>query len=198
MPATRLLTPVARLLLSLQALLVLTGGAVRVTGSGLGCPTWPECTSDSYTPIAGQAEGALHSWIEFGNRLLTFSLFFTAIAMILIVLVTGRRDLTLLALAQIGGIFGQAIVGGVTVLTKLNPLSVATHFLLSMVLIAASLSLLQRSKMHRIENPQRSLFLRIHVVLSFIVIVAGTLVTGAGPHAGDVSAPRLRVAIPTP
>jgi cytochrome c oxidase assembly protein subunit 15 len=196
MPATRLLTPVARLLLSLQALLVLTGGAVRVTGSGLGCPTWPECTADSYTPIAGQVEGALHSWIEFGNRLLTFLLFFTAIAMIILVLRAGRRDLQLLALSQIGGIFGQAIVGGITVLTKLNPLSVACHFLLSMVLIAASLSLVLRSKSQRIKPPFKSDFLQVHVALAFYVIIVGTLVTGAGPHAGDIAAPRLGIAIP--
>ena len=107
MSATRLLTPVARLLLSLQALLVLTGGAVRVTGSGLGCPTWPECTADSYTPVEGQAEGALRAWIEFGNRLLTFLLFFTAVAMVIIVIRAGRRELRLLAFSQIAGIFGH-------------------------------------------------------------------------------------------
>ena len=127
MSATRLLTPVARLLLALQAFLVLTGGAVRVTGSGLGCPTWPECTPDSYTPVAGQAEGALHAWIEFGNRLLTFALFFAAVAMVAVVIRSGRKDLRLLAISQIAGIFGQAILGGITVLTKLNPLSVASQ-----------------------------------------------------------------------
>jgi len=197
MSATRLLTPVARLLLSLQALLVLTGGAVRVTGSGLGCPTWPECTSDSYVPVAGQAEGALHSWIEFGNRLLTFLLFFTAIAMVIIVIRAGRKDLRLLALSQIGGIFGQAILGGITVLTKLNPISVASHFLLSMLLIAAAHTLLIRSEAERLAQPKRSRFLQSHTALTFIVIVAGTFVTGAGPHAGDVSAPRLNIAVAT-
>jgi cytochrome c oxidase assembly protein subunit 15 len=197
MSATRLLTPVARLLLSLQALLVLTGGAVRVTGSGLGCPTWPECTTDSYTPVTGQVEGTLHSWIEFGNRLLTFLLFFTAIAMVLIVIRAGRRDLRLLALSQIGGIFGQAILGGVTVLTKLNPISVASHFLLSMLLIAAAHTLLIRSEAERVTHPRHSPFLQAHTALTFIVIVAGTFVTGAGPHAGDISAPRLKVAVAT-
>ena len=151
MSATRLLTPVARLLLSLQALLVLTGGAVRVTGSGLGCPTWPECTADSYTPVEGQAEGALRAWIEFGNRLLTFLLFFTAVAMVVIVKRAGRRELRLLAFSQIAGIFGQAILGGITVLTKLNPFSVASHFILSIFLIAAAHSLLIRSYAYRIS-----------------------------------------------
>ena len=193
----RLLTPVARLLLALQALLVLTGGAVRVTGSGLGCPTWPECTPDSYIPVAGQAEGALHAWIEFSNRLLTFLLFFTAVAMVILVIRAGRRDLRLLALSQIGGIFGQAILGGITVLTKLNPLAVASHFLFSIVLIAAAHSLLIRSEAIRIAAPIRSPFIALHTTLSFIVIAAGTLVTGAGPHAGDAKTPRLAIAITT-
>jgi cytochrome c oxidase assembly protein subunit 15 len=197
MLATRLLTPVARLLLALQALLVLTGGAVRVTGSGLGCPTWPECTADSYTPVAGQAEGALHAWIEFGNRLLTFLLFFAAVAMVIVVIRAGRKDLRLLALSQIAGIFGQAILGGITVLTKLNPFAVASHFILSIFLIAASHSLLIRSQAERITNPVRSGFLTIHTLLTFAVIAAGTLVTGAGPHAGDSETPRLDIAVAT-
>jgi cytochrome c oxidase assembly protein subunit 15 len=197
MSATRLLTPVARLLLALQAILVLTGGAVRVTGSGLGCPTWPECTADSFTPVAGQAEGTLHSWIEFGNRLLTFLLFFTAVAMVVIVIRAARRDLRLLALSQIAGIFGQAILGGITVLTKLNPLSVASHFLLSIILIAAAHTLLIRSEAERISYPKKSAFISVHTALAFFVIAAGTLVTGAGPHAGDAKTPRLDIAITT-
>ena len=197
MSATRLLTPVARLLLSLQALLVLTGGAVRVTGSGLGCPTWPECTADSYTPVEGQAEGALHAWIEFGNRLLTFLLFFTAVAMVLIVIRSKRRDLRLLSLSQVAGIFGQAILGGITVLTKLNPFAVASHFILSILLIAAAHSLLVRSEASRIAQPLRSKYLTAHTLLTFIVIAAGTMVTGAGPHAGDSETPRLDIAIAT-
>ncbi len=195
--ATRALTPVARLLLALQALLVLTGGAVRVTGSGLGCPTWPECTADSYTPVKGQAEGAFHAWIEFGNRLLTFLLFFAAVAIVILVLKTKRRDLRLLALSQVGGIFGQAIVGGITVLTKLNPFAVASHFILSILLIAAAHSLLVRSYSERINEPRRVGFIQIHTLLTFIVIAAGTLVTGAGPHAGDSETPRLNIAITT-
>ena len=196
MLATRALTPVARLLLALQALLVLTGGAVRVTGSGLGCPTWPECTSDSYFPVEGQAEGAFHAWIEFGNRLLTFALLFAAIAMIAVVLRAGRRDLRLLALAQIAGIFGQGILGGITVLTKLNPISVASHFILSIILIAAAQSLLTRTRFAKIDKPAKSHYLTLHTTLTFVVIVAGTLVTGAGPHAGDSETPRLDIHVP--
>ncbi|MEO0011063.1 MAG: hypothetical protein RIQ39_652 [Actinomycetota bacterium] len=196
MLATRALTPVARLLLALQALLVLTGGAVRVTGSGLGCPTWPECTADSYFPVEGQAEGAFHAWIEFGNRLLTFALLFAAIAMIAVVLRAGRRDLRLLALAQIAGIFGQGILGGITVLTKLNPISVASHFILSIILIAAAQSLVTRTRITKINQPTKSNFLTAHTALTFLVIVAGTLVTGAGPHAGDSETPRLNIHVP--
>jgi cytochrome c oxidase assembly protein subunit 15 len=197
MTASRLLTPVARLLLTLQALLILTGGAVRVTGSGLGCPTWPECTGDSFTPVKGQLEGTLHSWIEFGNRLLTFALLFAAVAALIAVLLAGRSDLRLLALAQIGGIFGQGILGGITVLTKLNPLSVASHFLLSIALIAGAYSFVMRSRALRIESPKSSTFISLHTVLTLVVIAAGTLVTGAGPHAGDADAPRLKIAIAT-
>lgn len=197
MSANRALVPVARLLLALQALLVLTGGAVRVTGSGLGCPTWPECTTDSYTPVAGQAEGAFHAWIEFGNRLLTFLLFFAAVAIVALVIRTKRRDLRLLALSQIGGIFGQAILGGITVLTKLNPFAVASHFILSIILIAAAHSLFMRAQATRIADPVRVKFIHIHTALTFIVIAAGTLVTGAGPHAGDSETPRLNIAITT-
>ncbi|MEY4035224.1 MAG: hypothetical protein RLZZ311_401 [Actinomycetota bacterium] len=197
MPSSKVITRLAQLLLTLQALLVLTGGAVRLSGSGLGCPTWPECTSDSYTPVAGQAEGALHSWIEFGNRLLTFALFFAAVAVVIAVLRARRHDLRLLALTQIGGIFAQGVLGGITVLTHLNPLSVASHFLLSIALIAAAHTLVIRSEGDRISAPQKQLAISIHTALTFIVIVAGTLLTGAGPHAGDAAAPRLNIHIAT-
>lgn len=193
----RLLTPAARLLLTLQGLLVLTGGTVRVTESGMGCPTWPECTYDSFTPVPGQAEGAFHAWIEFGNRLLTFLLLFAALAVMILVIRAKRGDLRLLALAQIGGIFGQGILGGITVLTHLNPLSVAAHFVLSIVLIAGAHTLVTRSHAKRIDKPDRSPLLQLHMVLTFVVIAVGTLVTGAGPHAGDSDAPRLQIKIAT-
>ena len=193
--ASRLLTPVARALLALQLLLILTGGAVRLTGSGLGCPTWPECTTDSYTPVEGQAEGAFHAWIEFGNRLLTFALLAAALLILALIIKSKRRDLTLLGLSQIAGIFGQGILGGITVLTHLNPISVASHFLLSILLVAAAYSLLLRIKYPRAHGAKQML-LQIHTALTFIVIIAGTFLTGAGPHAGDVDAPRLEISIP--
>ncbi|CAN2193604.1 COX15/CtaA family [Candidatus Nanopelagicaceae bacterium] len=199
--ANRLLPTLTGLLLFLQSALVITGGAVRVTGSGLGCPTWPECTPGSYLPVEGQAEGALHAWIEFGNRLLTFALLFAALATFIAVFRSRRRDLRFLAATQILGILGQGVLGGITVLTDLNPLAVASHFILSIALIAAATSL--HSRRHHAQVRTSSTQVRIsrisslHVSLAFIVLAIGTLVTGTGPHAGDLDAPRLDFAITT-
>lgn len=192
----RWLAPSTYLLVTLQALLIVTGGAVRLSGSGLGCPTWPECTDGSITPVHNQLEGPLHSWIEFGNRLLTFLLFFAAIATLALVLKAGRRDLRLLALSQIGGIFAQGILGGITVLTDLNPLAVASHFLLSIALLAAAISLNVRATRQVLDIQKVSPISRLHVTLTLLVIVVGTLVTGTGPHAGDAQAPRLHLDLP--
>ena len=194
--AHRLLSPAARILLALQALLVLTGGVVRLTESGMGCPTWPECTTGSYKPVPGQAEGAFHAWIEFGNRTLTFALGISALLVLILVIKTHRKDLKLLALSQIGGIFAQVILGGITVKTHLNPYSVASHFLLSTLLIAAAYTLLTRINRPKIVAPKTSPLLVLHTGLTFAVIVAGTMLTGAGPHAGDVKAQRVEVPIP--
>jgi len=199
--AIRLLPTLTGLLLFLQSALVLTGGAVRLTGSGLGCPTWPECVPGSYLPVEGQAEGALHAWIEFGNRLLTFALLFAALATVIAVLRSKRRDLRFLAATQILGILGQGLLGGITVLMDLNPLAVASHFLLSIALIAAATSL--HSRRHHPQVRTSSTQVRIsrisflHIAMTFIAIAIGTLVTGTGPHAGDVDSPRLDFAITT-
>jgi len=182
------------LLLFLQAGLILTGGAVRLTGSGLGCPTWPECTPGSYTPVPNQAEGALHAWIEFGNRLLTFGLVAISLIVLAHVLITKRRDLRLLAAGQLIGILGQGVLGGITVLTDLHPLPVAGHLLLSIILVAAAVSLYDRRDVpvEKIKQSDKlvSLLSKSHIALTFIVIVLGTLVTGSGPHAGDEQARR--------
>ena len=182
------------LLLFLQAGLILTGGAVRLTGSGLGCPTWPECTPGSYTPVPNQAEGALHAWIEFGNRLLTFGLVAVSLIVLAHVLITKRSDLRLLAAGQLLGILGQGVLGGITVLTDLHPLPVAGHLLLSIILVAAATSLYDRREapVEKIRQTDKliSLLSKSHIALSFIVIVIGTLVTGSGPHAGDAQARR--------
>ena len=182
------------LLLVLQAGLILTGGAVRLTGSGLGCPTWPECTPGSYTPVPNQAEGALHAWIEFGNRLLTFGLVAISLIVLAHVLITKRRDLRLLAAGQLLGILGQGVLGGITVLTDLHPLPVASHLLLSIILVAAAVSLYDRREapVEKIKQSDKliSSLSKSHIALSFIVIALGTLVTGSGPHAGDAQARR--------
>jgi cytochrome c oxidase assembly protein subunit 15 len=189
--------PILYLLLILQAGLVITGGAVRITGSGLGCPTWPECTPGSYVPVAGQAEGAFHAWVEFGNRLLTFVLFFAAIAAIIYAFRKARKDLLWRAALQLLGILGQGVLGGITVLTDLNPLAVASHFILSIFLIAGAASIVERGRTPLVSIRPTEIKLRVlvtaQVALTFIVIVLGTLVTGSGPHAGDAQAPRLDI-----
>ena len=189
--------PILYLLLILQAGLVVTGGAVRITGSGLGCPTWPECTPGSYVPVAGQAEGAFHAWIEFGNRLLTFVLFFAAIAAIIYAIRRARKDLLGRAALQLLGILGQGVLGGITVLTDLNPLAVASHFILSIFLIAGAASMVERGRTPLVSIRPTEMKLRAlvtaQVAITFVVIVLGTLVTGSGPHAGDWQAPRLDI-----
>jgi len=179
-------------LLFLQAALVVTGGAVRLTGSGLGCPTWPECTPGSYTPVPHQAEEQLHAWIEFGNRLLTFLLLFTAVIALALTVklskkLVNKKHLRILALLQVLGIFGQGILGGITVLTDLNPIPVAGHYLLSIALIAGALSL--RLEIVGYKKPQVApvvqTLVRLQILLTVAVLIAGTIVTGSGPHAGD-------------
>jgi len=179
-------------LLFLQCALIVTGGAVRLTGSGLGCPTWPECTPGSYTPTPHQVEGPVHAWIEFGNRLLTFALFFAALATIIYVLKSRRRDLFPLSLFQLLGILGQGVLGGITVLTHLNPYAVASHFILSIFLIAGAALLRSRGVNMPQYQLQRitTLTSRAVLLLTFLVITVGTVVTGSGPHAGDIKAPR--------
>ena len=191
--AVRVLSPASAFLLFAQAAIVVTGGAVRLTGSGLGCPTWPECTPGSYTPKPYQVEEQVKVWIEFGNRLLTFVLVLAAITVLVSILAAGRKDLRGLALGQVLGILGQGILGGITVLTGLHPATVAAHFLLSIILIAGAASLrAQRSAPFEKEEPT-SLVKKIataHIAVSFFVLFLGTLVTGSGPHAGDATADR--------
>ena len=198
MRAARALSPLALALLISQAAIVVTGGVVRLTGSGLGCPTWPECTPGSYFPVENQVEGIFHSWIEFGNRLLTFALVLFALATLIAVVRSGRKDLRILAAGQFLGIFGQGILGGITVLTNLNPLTVAAHFLLSIILIAGATSLHSRRKGAAVKARVRGRldgYSKFHVVWAALVIVLGTIVTAVGPHAGDRDVPRLDLKI---
>ena len=185
------------LLVFLQGALIVTGGAVRLTGSGLGCPTWPECTPGSYTPVPYQAEGALHAWIEFGNRLLTFVLLFTAVAALIVAVKSSKNAVMktrvrILAALQLLGILGQGVLGGITVLTDLHPIPVAGHFLLSIFLIAGALSL--RFEMIGISREKAegliAALIPILLWLTLIVLIIGTVVTGSGPHAGDENAKR--------
>lgn len=185
------------LLVFLQSALIVTGGSVRLTGSGLGCPTWPECTPGSYVPVANQAEGQLHAWIEFGNRLLTFVLLICALAVVTFSVrvsknAANKERVRSLAALQILGIFGQGMLGGVTVLTDLHPLTVAAHYLLSILLIAGAISLRYELIGTPVEKTTGliSFLMPIFVWLTFLVLVAGTIVTGSGPHAGDETAQR--------
>lgn len=191
--ATRVLSPASGFLLFAQAAIVVTGGAVRLTGSGLGCPTWPECTPGSYTPKPYQVEEQVKVWIEFGNRLLTFVLVLAAIVVVVSVIAAGRKDLRGLALGQILGIVGQGVLGGITVLTGLHPATVAAHFLLSIILIAGAASLrAQRSTPLDVNQapPLVNKIAKAHIITTFIVLMLGTVVTGTGPHAGDAIAQR--------
>lgn len=176
-----------------QSGIVVTGGLVRLTGSGLGCPTWPQCVPGSYTPVVEQADG-WHPYIEFGNRLLTFVVGLTALAALVLVWRTGRRHLRPLAAAPLLGVVAQAVLGGVTVLTSLHPVTVAAHFLVSMVIVALSVWLYVR--VHSPDGPARLVVApvvhRLALLLAAVgaaVLVVGTVVTGSGPHSGDAEAP---------
>lgn len=171
--------------------IVLTGGAVRLTASGLGCPTWPRCTDQSFVPH--RALG-MHGIIEFGNRMLTYVLIAIAVATWVAVMRwtnkgdRRRRVATVMAL----GIPLQGVLGGVTVLTDLNPWIVALHLMLSMGLIAAAMLLLHRVGEVRTEPvPPVALWLvRGTYAVAWIALYAGTVVTGSGPHAGDLDSRR--------
>lgn len=172
--------------------IIVTGAAVRLTESGLGCPTWPRCTDDSYvsTPEMG-----INGAIEFGNRLLTFVLVAIAVACVLGALARRRRSLVRLSVAVALGIPGQGIIGGITVLTNLNPWVVGLHFILSVALIAGAFALWRRvdegdsTPVLLVPAPLRQLAW-VTTAASFAVIAAGVVVTGSGPHSGDQGAKR--------
>jgi cytochrome c oxidase assembly protein subunit 15 len=175
-----------------QILIVVTGGLVRLTGSGLGCPTWPRCTEDSFVTVP---EMGWHGIIEFGNRLLTFVLIIIALFTFIVVrrtLKALRRGLTWPALLLGLGIIAQALLGGLTVLTGLNSWVVGAHFLLSGVLISIAAVLVWRvySPVHL---PLSYTAVRLAwpvFVLGWVTVAIGVIVTGAGPHAGDATTPR--------
>lgn len=192
--APRLVRGLSLATLIANIVVVGTGAAVRLTGSGLGCPTWPKCTAATYT---NTAEYGIHGYIEFGNRMLTFVLSTIVGATIIAVLMqrARRRSITWLALAQFGGIVAQAVLGGITVKTGLNPWTVSAHFLVSMVLIYAAYVLWHRAgegdgaRRWLVGAPLRWVA-RGAVLVSGVTIVIGTIVTGSGPHGGDRNAAR--------
>lgn len=177
--------------------IVVTGGLVRLTGSGLGCPTWPRCTPDSLVPVAGQDEG-FHKFIEFGNRMLTSVVSIAALLVILAIwkLAPHRKDLRRLSFLPLAGVMLQAVIGGITVLTGLSPITVMLHFLASMVLIWLSTYLLYRATQEGSGPPRPLVHPAVRIaawavsVLTFVVLLLGTVVTGSGPHSGDADTPR--------
>jgi cytochrome c oxidase assembly protein subunit 15 len=181
-----------------QTVLVVTGGAVRLTASGLGCPTWPRCTNNS---LVNTPEMGIHGFIEFGNRLLTFAL--AAVAALMLVYLWNlrkeRKDLFLLAMGLLASIPAQAIIGGITVLTQLNPWVVGLHFLVSMALVVFATLLVNRaygrtgqfrsSPLAALPGVLRPAMTAV-AAFAWIAVMLGVVVTGAGPHAGDANAPR--------
>jgi cytochrome c oxidase assembly protein subunit 15 len=179
-----------------NAAIALTGAVVRLTGSGLGCPTWPECTEGK---LIAHAELGLHGYIEFGNRMLSWVV--VAIPLIILVLtlrmLPRRRALTKLTIALIGGIFANGVLGGITVLTGLNPWTVAGHFLLSVGLTYIAYALWVRVR-ETGDGPREWLapsaaraVVRAVVGTALLTLTLGTLVAGSGPHAGDPDTPRM-------
>ncbi|MFE5671737.1 heme A synthase [Agromyces sp. NPDC056523] len=177
-----------------QTTIIATGGAVRLTGSGLGCPTWPTCTADSLVPTQ---ELSYHSLIEFGNRLMTGVVGIVALLLVVFVwrLRRERRDLFALALTVLLGVVAQAVVGGITVWTGLNPFIVGFHYVASLLLVCVTAAFLVR--MHAVPGPRERAVPGWYAGLAHattgvlaLTIVFGILTTGAGPHSGDAAAGR--------
>lgn len=183
-----------------QCAIMVTGAIVRLTSSGLGCPTWPQCVEGSYLPTARQEE-SWHKYVEFGNRLLTFALVVLAIAAVVAAIIDRRRRksagltprtvVLLLATIPIAGTFAQAFLGGITVLTGLSPLSVSAHFLVSILIVGGCVALVVRSSdlgdkpVNFLVRPELRVLTWAMVVTAFFVVVLGVIVTGSGPHSGD-------------
>lgn len=180
--------------LVVQVGIVGTGGLVRLTGSGLGCPTWPQCTPGS---LVNTPEMGIHGVIEFGNRLLTFVLVVVAILTFLFVVRMRRERRDLFWLALVIGLYVplQAVIGGITVLTNLNPYVVGLHYFASVVLVALAAVLVGR--VYAVPGPREravpawyAAVAQATAALVMITVVVGILVTGSGPHAGDGGAAR--------
>jgi len=186
--------------MALVALIVVTGGAVRLTGSGLGCSDWPVCTAGHLTPALH-----FHGLVEFGNRLVTVVLTLAVGASFLgaIFRRPRRADLIYLSGGLVLGVIAQAVLGGIVVYTKLNPYLVMVHFFATMVLLTDAVVLVHRSRRDYSPGSARLIIprnlLRLHyavLALLALVIAAGTATTGAGPHAGDASGQQVAKRIP--
>jgi heme a synthase len=193
-PSTTALRRWAMAGLATSILIILTGAAVRLSQSGLGCTNWPDCTATSLVASGATGDSLVHRWIEFGNRLVTVAIFVVAIGIFIAAWQYRdeggrRRDLVWLAAAQPAAIVVQAVLGGLVVLTKLNPALVSLHFLASVALVAAAVACYVRCQENR--EPARALAPRpvqltaLGVVGAVaLMMTAGTVVTGTGPLAG--------------
>ena len=180
--------------------LIMTGAAVRLSASGLGCPDWPTCTASSLIAARTRGDPILHTWIEFTNRMLTGVLMVVAV----LVLITAwrfrpggsiRRNIVWLAAAQPLGVVAQAVLGGIVVLTDLNPAAVSVHFLLSSGILALAVTLYVRcaegdDKPTRLVRREVRVFAVAVVGVTALMLAAGTVVTGTGPLAGSTFVPR--------
>ena len=185
-----------------------TGAAVRLSASGLGCPDWPQCSAADVVASKNAGQTLLNTWIEFGNRLLNFPL--VVIAVLIFVAAwrfrpdgRRRRDLVWLGAAQPLGVVAQAVIGGIVVLAKLNPVTVSVHFLVSAAVVAAAVALHMRCA--ALADPAREPETKVRrdlqvlaaalVAVTCVMLAAGTVVTGTGPLAGDAGVPRYQLSL---
>ncbi len=199
---------IAALVILSQGGIAVTGAIVRVTASGLGCPTWPQCFPGSFTPVAHSEVPRIHQAVEFGNRMITFAVVLTAaLAVLAVIRAHRRREVLVYAWLMPASTVLQAVIGGITVRTGLLWWTVAIHLLTSMLMVWLSVLLFVKVGQpddvavdSRVPRPLRMLTALSALTLA-AVLLAGTLVTAAGPHAGDTSpnrtVPRLRIEITT-
>jgi cytochrome c oxidase assembly protein subunit 15 len=211
MPSLRAQRIIAFLVILTQGGIAVTGAIVRVTASGLGCPTWPQCFPGSFTPVPHAEVAGIHQAVEFGNRMITFLVVLTAaLAVLAVTRARRRREVLIYAWLMPASTVAQAVIGGITVLTGLLWWTVAIHLLASMTMVWLAVLLYVKIgepdedtagiSSESVPKPLRHLTALTAVVLA-AQLVSGTLVTGAGPHAGDKSitqpVPRLQVEITT-
>jgi cytochrome c oxidase assembly protein subunit 15 len=190
--ATTWLRPAAVASLVANVGIVVTGGVVRLTGSGLGCPTWPRCSTSSFVPHRAMG---VHSAIEFGNRMVTFLVAAVAIATLVLAWRAARPAVLRLAVVLALGVPAQAVLGGITVLSDLNPWVVSLHLLVSLAMVGLAVALLRRvdepdGPAVAVVPPGVGWLARGIFATAWLVFYVGTVVTGSGPHAGDAHSPR--------